>query len=143
MAQAEKDDTDDNNGDDNDDDTDDKKDTGSDEAGRSRDGRQSRHRKGQGGKQDQNGGKRRLPGLETVERAKQQLSLMTGRHADSVSAIGRAEGGWRMTVEVVDLERIPPTTNVMASYEAEFDDDGNLVEYELVRRYTRGQTDSE
>lgn len=89
------------------------------------------------------GAKRGLPGLETVERAKQQLSLMTGRQPESVSAFGRAEGGWRMTVEVVDVERIPPTTSVMASYDAEFDDDGNLVGYELVRRYTRSQTDSE
>ena len=145
MAQAKKNDDKSDNKDDNksDNESDNKSDNKGDEGAQSKGGRQQRQRRAQGGKQDQDGGRPGLPAMETVERAKQQLSLMTGRQAESVSAFGRAEDGWRMTVEVVDLERIPPTTSVMASYEAEFDDDGNLVEYELVRRYTRAQTDSE
>ena len=44
--------------------------------------------------------------------------------------------GW-----VVELERIPASTNVMATYEAVVDFDGNVVEYARVRRYHRNQVD--
>ena len=49
--------------------------------------------------------------------------------------------GWVVTVEVVELERIPPTTNMLASYEAHLDRDGNLVELKRLRRYARNQAD--
>jgi hypothetical protein len=40
---------------------------------------------------------------------------------------------------VVELNRIPETTDVMASYEMELDDDRNLRRYQQVRRYNRSQ----
>ena len=87
------------------------------------------------------GPRKRLPGLHVLERAKEQLGVMTGRPPESVSSLEPSEDGWRLTIEVVEIEKIPDTTNVMARYEVEVDDDGNLLGFDLLHRYTRGQAE--
>src|SRR2546423_14512398 len=76
-----------------------------------------------------------------VRRATEQLAAVMGRRADAVSGFGREDDGWRVTVEVVELERIPPSTDVLATYEVQLDADGNLAGYERTRRYVRSQAD--
>lgn len=73
--------------------------------------------------------------------AAEQLAQLLGRAPESVSALKPVEDGWQADVEVMELERIPDTTSVMASYRVTLDEDGELVAYERVRRYTRGQID--
>lgn len=73
--------------------------------------------------------------------AAEQLAELLGRAPESVSALKPTEDGWRADVEVVELERIPETTSVMASYRVSLDQQGELVAYERIRRYTRGQID--
>jgi gas vesicle protein GvpO len=72
-----------------------------------------------------------------LEAAKQQLRSLQGADAETVSAFERTENGWRVTLEVVELRRIPETTDVLASYAVEVDGDGSLLAYERIRRYTR------
>lgn len=73
--------------------------------------------------------------------AAEQLAELLGRAPESVSALKPAGEGWQADVEVVELERIPETTSVMASYRVSLDEEGELVAYERIRRYTRGQID--
>jgi len=42
---------------------------------------------------------------------------------------------------VVELDRIPSSTDVLASYEVGLDGDGRLVDYARTRRYTRSRAD--
>ncbi|WP_399218338.1 gas vesicle protein [Streptomyces sp. SAJ15] len=70
-----------------------------------------------------------------------QLRELLGRSPDSVSALKPTDEGWEATVEVVEVERVPDTTSVMASYRVSLDESGDLVAYERTRRYTRGQID--
>ncbi|MEU2181172.1 gas vesicle protein [Streptomyces thermolilacinus] len=70
-----------------------------------------------------------------------QLAQLLGRTPDSVSSLKPTEDGWQAQVEVVELERIPDTTSVMASYKVTLDPDGRLVSYERTRRYSRGMID--
>ncbi len=44
-------------------------------------------------------------------------------------------------MEVVELERIPETTSVLASYHVVLDQEGQLVSYQRGRRYRRAQVD--
>jgi hypothetical protein len=44
-----------------------------------------------------------------------------------------------VTFEVLELRRIPETTDVLASYAVELDGDANLVSYTRVRRYQRSE----
>jgi hypothetical protein len=82
-----------------------------------------------------------LPALEILDAAKDQLTVLTGRVPDSVSGLRRSDNGWRMKIDMVELERIPPSTSVMATYEVELDRDGNVVGYEQERRFVRGQAE--
>jgi Gas vesicle synthesis protein GvpO len=82
-----------------------------------------------------------VPSGEALERALRKVTRLTGREAESVSSIVPSDDGWRLTVELVELERIPESTNVMGTYEAEIDDEGNLMSYERVRRYHRNQSE--
>ena len=41
-------------------------------------------------------------------------------------------------LEVVEVRRIPNTTDVLALYEIDADDKGNLQGYRRIRRYARG-----
>ena len=82
-----------------------------------------------------------LPALEILDAAKDQLTVLTGRVPDSVSGLRRSDNGWRMKIDMVELERVPPSTSVMATYEVELDRDGNVVGYEQERRFVRGQAE--
>src|SRR5207249_3443289 len=90
-----------------------------------------------------NGGRRKgVSAMEAVRRAREQVEQLVGRPVETVSGFA-ADGtkGWRVTVEVIELERIPPTTSLLGSYEARLDRDGELVEYRRLRRYARNQAD--
>jgi hypothetical protein len=78
---------------------------------------------------------------QAMRSAAAQLRELLGRAPESVSAIRPTDEGWQADVEVLELERVPTTTSVMASYRVQLDADGELVEYERTRRYTRGQMD--
>jgi hypothetical protein len=41
-------------------------------------------------------------------------------------------------LEVLEVRRIPETTDVLAKYEVETDDQGSLTGYRRAGRYTRG-----
>ncbi|MFF3446191.1 gas vesicle protein [Streptomyces sp. NPDC002667] len=73
--------------------------------------------------------------------AVEQLTSLLGRAPESVSAIRPTDDGWDADVEVLELERVPETTSVMATYRVTLDKEGELVAYERKRRYTRGQID--
>ncbi|MBT2471799.1 gas vesicle protein [Streptomyces sp. ISL-66] len=89
--------------------------------------------------------KRRPAGIpdaaSAMRSAAGQLSQLLGRTPDSVSSLKPTEEGWEAQVEVVELERIPDTTSVMASYKVALSPDGQLVSYERTRRYSRGMID--
>jgi hypothetical protein len=76
-----------------------------------------------------------------MERGREQLEDLLGRAVESLSSLDRTHDGWVLALEVVELQRIPETTDVLASYEMELDDDLNLRRYQQVRRYHRGRTD--
>jgi hypothetical protein len=81
---------------------------------------------------------RRQP-FELITRAKAQLQNLTGYGIDSVSGFERADSGWHLSVTVVELHRIPAATDVLASYEVDLDEVGNIVSYHRGKRYFRDQ----
>jgi hypothetical protein len=88
--------------------------------------------------------KRRTP-AEVARRAREQVEELFGKPVESISAIARDAindgGGWTVTLELLELPRIPDTTSVLGSYEAKLDTNGDLLEAKRVRRYSRNQTD--
>ena len=45
---------------------------------------------------------------------------------------------WKVLVAVVEVPRIPETTDILALYEVMTDEDGDLESYRRLRRYARG-----
>jgi hypothetical protein len=92
-------------------------------------------------------GRRREPAqgvsdpLEAVREARDQLARLTGQPAEGVSSLARTEDGWALTIEVLELERVPDTMSLLASYEVTLDTRGNLTGYSRTRRYERGRAD--
>lgn len=70
--------------------------------------------------------------------AARQLVELTGKDAEGVVGLDRSDDGWKVEVEVVEVRRIPNTTDVLAMYEVEVDGKGSLQGYRRVRRYVRG-----
>jgi hypothetical protein len=105
-----------------------------------RDGRE-RGGRDHGGRDQANGHHRGIGGSAAVARARQQLLELTNRECESVSSVSRRrDGGWTVALEVVELERIPRTTDILASYVVELDEHGELLRYERVNRYYRNAT---
>ncbi|MFJ8884096.1 gas vesicle protein [Streptomyces sp. NPDC102402] len=69
------------------------------------------------------------------------LEGLTGYAAEGVSAVRRSDDGWCVVVDVLEVARIPDTTSLLASYEVQLDESGDLLEYRRVRRYRRGAAD--
>jgi hypothetical protein len=89
--------------------------------------------------------KKNLSPPEVVGRARQQIEQLFGKPVEAVSGFGRPEdngGGWMVTLELLELPRIPDTTSLLGTYEATLDADGNLLDARRTRRYPRNQYDA-
>lgn len=83
-----------------------------------------------------------LSASKAAERAVEHVTSMTGRAAESVVGVERAgDGGWRVTVEVVETRRIPDSADILAVYDTEVDAGGELVAYRRAGRYPRGRVE--
>ena len=78
---------------------------------------------------------------EIATEARELLRSVRGVEAESVSGIRRTSNGWTVTLEVVELRRIPESTDVLASYEVELDGDGRFLGFSRGRRYSRSQAE--
>lgn len=78
---------------------------------------------------------------QIVRRAKRELQSLLGSNPESVSGFAHVNGKWSVTLEVVDVRRIPESTDVLSSYEVVLDEDRNLVSATRLRRYRRSQVE--
>ncbi|WP_344002064.1 gas vesicle protein [Streptomyces thermocarboxydovorans] len=85
---------------------------------------------------------KRPTAMEILRQARGQLAELTGMEAESVTSFEQTDEGWALEVEVLELERVPDTMSLMASYQVELDSDGQLTGYRRVRRYERGRSDA-
>jgi hypothetical protein len=81
---------------------------------------------------------RRRSGMTIAAEAAQQLVELTGRDVEGVTALERTDDGWLVEVEVLEVRRIPDTTDVLGTYELTLDEDGEIDGYRRLRRYVRG-----
>ena len=82
-----------------------------------------------------------ISGLDAIQRARQQFEEMMGRPVEAVLGMQRDEDGWLVTVQVVELRRIPNSTDVLGSYAVDVDGGGDVVGYRRTKRYYRSQAD--
>jgi Gas vesicle synthesis protein GvpO len=76
-----------------------------------------------------------------VRQAQRELERLVGEKPERVTGFAHSDGQWSVTLEVVDMRRVPESTDVLAAYEVVFDDDRNLVSLTQQRRYRRSQVE--
>ncbi len=76
---------------------------------------------------------------EVVRSAMAQLGDMTGLVGDNVSSLTKVDSGWQLVVNMIELKRIPPSTDMLACFDVSVDDEGNVTNYQRSRRYLRDQ----
>ena len=79
---------------------------------------------------------------DAARTALQQIMDLTAKPAESITGVERTEDGWTVGIEVIEDRRIPSSADILATYQAEMDQNGDLVSYHRVRRYPRGRGDS-
>jgi Gas vesicle synthesis protein GvpO len=79
---------------------------------------------------------------DAVDGGRRQLSQLLGRPVEGMLGVAREDGHWVVTAQVLELARIPNTTDVLAEYEAVLDRNCEVVSYKRTRRYHRGAVDS-
>ncbi len=79
--------------------------------------------------------------VSAVRSALEQFADLTSLEPVAATGVRREQDGWSVLVDVVELERIPSTTSVMATYRVDVDRSGMLCGYERLRRFTRGSVD--
>jgi hypothetical protein len=84
----------------------------------------------------------RLSARDLTLAARQTIEELTGYRAEAVSGFQWDGETWLVSVDVCELERIPNTTDVMATYVVQLDDRGLLLGYKRDRRFLRGQAEN-
>jgi hypothetical protein len=82
----------------------------------------------------------RLSAGELSEAALTTVEELTGYQPEAVTALEWDGEFWQVTVDVLELARIPSTTDILASYAVQLDDRGTLRGYKRTSRFLRGQS---
>src|SRR3954451_22994338 len=81
----------------------------------------------------------RLSAAELSRAALTTVKELTGYRPEAVTALEWDGEFWRITVDALELERVPKTTDVLGSYMVQLDDQGTLHGYKRAGRFVRGQ----
>lgn len=76
--------------------------------------------------------------VNLAERAKEQLAEVTG--FKPVAAVGgfKDKEGWHISVDMLEMVRLPESTDIIGSYVVLLDQEGNMVKFEKKRSRLRG-----
>ena len=78
---------------------------------------------------------------DVLASAREQVAGVTGHAVESITGFQHEDDGWTVTVEVRELERVPNTMDLLATYEVKLADDGEVLGFERRRRYHRAAVD--
>ncbi|MGH2974225.1 MAG: gas vesicle protein GvpO [Solirubrobacterales bacterium] len=76
---------------------------------------------------------------DIAERAVEQMQNLMDRKIEAVTGLERDGDEWTVTLEVLELERVPSTTDVIGKYEVTLDKDGEMTGLERTRRFPRAE----
>jgi hypothetical protein len=79
---------------------------------------------------------------ELAQHARRQVTELTGLESGTVTGLDPAgDGRWVVTVDVIELERIPSTMDVIGTFEITLSEDGDVLGLRRIGRHRRSETD--
>jgi Gas vesicle synthesis protein GvpO len=85
----------------------------------------------------------RLSATELSQAALMTVEELTGYEPEAVTAVEWDGEFWQITVDVLELARVPTTTDVLGSYVVQLDEEGTLRGYRRTGRFVRGRAGEE
>jgi len=77
-----------------------------------------------------------------IEKARGELSKITGLELSSTLGAVKEERGWKVTLEMVEKHSLPDQMDILAVYEVILDNDANVVEFNRIRLRKRVDTEA-
>ncbi len=74
-----------------------------------------------------------------IAEVKEQLKELIGHGVENIAEFSETENGWALTATVVELSRIPASTDVLAEYVVDLNSSGTITSYRRGRRFYRGE----
>lgn len=71
-----------------------------------------------------------MPIKEIVEKAKKELVEVTGFSSPSAVGFKKKDGGWAVTIQLMEKKSIPEGMDILGVYEVETNHEGNILGYE-------------
>jgi hypothetical protein len=79
---------------------------------------------------------------DLVQEARRQVSELTGLTAETVTGMHRAgDDSWVVTVEMLELARVPNTMDVLGTFEVTLSPDAELLGFRRLGRHRRSATE--
>jgi len=77
---------------------------------------------------------------EIIEKAKKELATVTGFSSPSAIGFKKKDGGWLVTIQIMEKKSIPEGMDILGVYEVATDNEGNILGYERNKIRRRGDT---
>jgi hypothetical protein len=90
---------------------------------------------------DSNNG--RLSAAELSQMALTTVQELTGYQPEAVTGLEWDGEFWQVTVDALEMSRVPSTTDVLASYVVQLDEGGTLRGMRRAKRFQRGHAGGE
>ena len=84
----------------------------------------------------------RLSAQELAKAALKTVEELTGYETEAVTGLEWDGDEWSISVDALELARVPNTTDVIGEYQVQLDASGTLRGYRRTGRHARGQVDS-
>ena len=89
--------------------------------------------------QPREGDQLKLSARGAIEALRDSFSDVTGMKVEAVTGLSPDESGWKARLQVLEMQRIPPSSDVVAVYDVAIDGSGELVSFDQA---ARGRRDS-
>jgi hypothetical protein len=83
----------------------------------------------------------KLSAAELGKAAMRTVAELTGYDPEAVTALEWDGEFWQITVDALELSRIPNTTDIIGEYLVRLDEDGTLRGYRRERRFQRSEAE--
>ena len=79
---------------------------------------------------------------QLIEKAREELSKITGLELSSTLGAVKEEKGWKVTLEMIEKHSLPDQMDILAVYDVILDNDGSVIEFNRTRLRKRVDTET-